>query len=400
MPGIWPGSTHYKHAWHLWILDEFILVLDKTTTWKKWNVFEETQTYGSLIQIKLRVPSTPASEYFVKDSQQQSQPQQCKKSNLCQHFILPFLIFDILSGFYIPGSAASRPGNYFPYILGKAWKKIDGHLISYKYQFLGAAPHTARRWPLQHTTLDCLWPGTFSPIHKLISLPLSRKLMLGRIGIMKTQANKQAKDNNRSQNPSKNQNKALEQNQIIKSIWCGFKRAQMIGVTSHLEGGEVECFGSNEISHCAPPGNHSWAAWPCHPRKDAAMEQSLLHSPVNTHVYLQLWWHQKTWEPGLPYIPLLIAGRWFIFYFPGAQSRTVRYWAPTPRVQHHDSFRAKSVCCHPSQFNSELSVGDNFSLTVYKGKGWTTPPFTNLDVVQVFSFLLGIFPILKIHARN
>lgn len=38
-------------------------------------MFEETQIYGSLIQIKLRVPSTQAPQFFVKDSQQQSQPQ-------------------------------------------------------------------------------------------------------------------------------------------------------------------------------------------------------------------------------------------------------------------------------------------------------------------------------------
>lgn len=111
---------------------------------------------GSLIQIKLRVPSTQAPQYFVKDSQQQSQPKQCKNRKLCQHFILPFFIFDILSGFDIPNSAGSRPGNYFPYILGKALKEIDGHLISYKYQFLGVAQLTAKKWPLQNTILDCL----------------------------------------------------------------------------------------------------------------------------------------------------------------------------------------------------------------------------------------------------
>lgn len=133
-------------------------------------MLEETQTYGSLIQIKLRVSSSLVPQYFVKDSQKQSQHQQCKNSKLCQHFILLFLIFDISSVFDIPGSARSRPGNYSPYILGKAWKKIDGHLISYKYHFLGAAPHTAGK----DTVMDCFWTGTF---HKLISLTLSRKFM-------------------------------------------------------------------------------------------------------------------------------------------------------------------------------------------------------------------------------
>lgn len=72
----------------------------------------------------------------------------------------------------------------------------------------------------------------------------------------------------------------------------------------------------------------------------------------------------------------------------------------TPRAQRSGSFGTKNVCYHLSQFNYELSVGDKFLLTLYKGKDSTTPPFTNLDVVQVFSFLPGIFPILKIQASN
>lgn len=223
------------------------------------------------------------------------------------------------------------------------------------------------------------------------------------MGITKTQANKQAKDhnNNQSQNPSctKIQNKALEQNQIIKSIWCGLKRAQMTGVTSHLEGGKLECFGSNEISLLSQ-GTTAGQCDSITPGKKQLWSRA--HSPVNRHPHPQLWWHQKTWEPGLPCIPLLIARKVTHFLLP--RCRTIRYQPPpdkrTPRAQHCDSFRAENVCCHPFWFNKELSVGDSSSLTLFKGKGWTTPPFTNKDVLHVFSFLSGIFPILKIQARK
>lgn len=46
------------------------------------------------------------------------------------------------------------------------------------------------------------------------------------------------------------------------------------------------------------------------------MKQSLPPSPVNRHAYLQLGWHQKTWEPGPPCTLLLIARKVTHFLLP------------------------------------------------------------------------------------
>lgn len=72
----------------------------------------------------------------------------------------------------------------------------------------------------------------------------------------------------------------------------------------------------------------------------------------------------------------------------------------TPGAQHHGSIGAKSVCCHPSQFNNKPSAGEIFFCDFIQGERLSNPiidqPGCSLCIFLPYRYV----PILKIQARN
>lgn len=154
----------------------------------------------------------------------------------------------------------------------------------------------------------------------------------GRMGIMKTQANKQAKDqnNNQSQNsPKKPEQGTWAESDHEKYLMWAKKSTNYRGhIPSRREG--IGVFWQQwDLSLCSPREPQSGSI-SVSPKERSSCEAGFVSFPLWTDMHISIYdGTRRLGSQDLQASCCWLPGRWLIFYFPGAQSRTIRYWAPT-----------------------------------------------------------------------